>query len=147
MKRERVGKHFALAFAFAALIYLVAFYGVEYLRTRKGGWQLEFRADEHGSAAVRVDQPYLSISNVQLQFPGSHVDHTNWHATLRFDQPLTNIPFGQVVYLDTTFLPGAIVMSLFGHEVQLLPRVLLVDHREIPWRSGLVLPLPAGPGH
>jgi hypothetical protein len=57
--------------------------------------------------------------------------------TLVFDHPITNIPFGRVVYFDTTFLPGAVVFDFFGAQVQLLPRTLLVTNREIPWRSDL----------
>jgi hypothetical protein len=46
------------------------------------------------------------------------------------------VPFGKCVFLDTTFLPGTVVLDLFGHEVQLLPRVLTIDHVEHAWHSG-----------
>jgi hypothetical protein len=45
------------------------------------------------------------------------------------------------VFLDTTFLPGTVALSLFGHEVQLLPRVLTIDKVEKAWRSGETISL------
>jgi hypothetical protein len=37
--------------------------------------------------------------------------------------------------MDTTFLPGTVTFELFGHEIELLPRVLMIDHEERPWLS------------
>jgi hypothetical protein len=44
--------------------------------------------------------------------------------------------------MDTTFLPGTLVFELFGHEIQLLPRVLTIDKKEQPWRSNETIALP-----
>jgi hypothetical protein len=52
------------------------------------------------------------------------------------------IPFGKCVFMDTTFLPGTMVFDLFGHEIQLIPRVLTIDKTEIPWRSDANLTVP-----
>jgi hypothetical protein len=43
--------------------------------------------------------------------------------------------------MDTTFLPGTIVFDLFGHEIQLIPRVLRIDGKEIPWQSNATIPV------
>jgi hypothetical protein len=43
------------------------------------------------------------------------------------------------VFQDTTFLPGTVVIQTFGHEIQLLPRVLTLDRAEHPWRPGEVI--------
>ena len=40
-----------------------------------------------------------------------------------------------------TALPGVITLDLFGHEIELLPRVLIVNKKEVPWQSGLSLVL------
>ncbi len=45
-------------------------------------------------------------------------------------------------FMDTTSLPGTVVLKLFGHEIQLMPRVLTVDKKERPWRSEETLALP-----
>jgi hypothetical protein len=45
--------------------------------------------------------------------------------------------------MDTTFLPGTIVIDLFGHEIQLIPRVLTIDKTDFPWESGKTIPVSA----
>lgn len=141
MKRERLARHLMIAFVAALLIYAVSFSLIQFLRTRKGGWQVTFQSDATGVPAITVSQPRLKISNVSFRFPAGRITETNLHRTIVFDQPITNVPFGQVIYLDTTFLPGSIVFDLFGHEIQLLPRVLMIDRHETPWRSGTTLHL------
>ena len=141
MKRENVVKHFGIAFLAAAILYLVSFYGIEHLRTRKGGWQVNCRTDAEGTRRLIISQPRIGTSNVTLIFPDQRIGQTNFASSVVFDQPITNVPFGKLVYLDTTFLPGSIVFELFGHQIQLLPRVLMVDRKEIPWRSGMTLRL------
>jgi hypothetical protein len=37
--------------------------------------------------------------------------------------------------MDTTFLPGTVTLEVFNHQVELLPRVLVIDRQEHPWLS------------
>jgi len=142
MAREKIARHILLAFAFALALYFVSFGIIEHLRTYKGGWQVNFRTDSSGHPSLTVSQPKLRIANVRFNFPNHPMAETNLQNTLVFDQPITNVPFGKVIYLDTTFLPGAIVFELFNHQIQLLPRVLILDRREVPWQSGQNFELP-----
>ena len=141
MKHEHLARHLSVAFLLALLLYVIAYQSIEHLRTRKGGWQVTFCGDPNGAPSVGVSQPILGIQGVRFGFPGARIAQVNFTNTIVFDQPITNVPFGRVIYFDTTFLPGAVVFGLFGHEVQLLPRVLTVDRQEIPWREGLFLQL------
>jgi hypothetical protein len=143
MGRENIAKHLVSACALAVLLYFATFYSIEHLRTRKGGWQVTFQSDANRAPSVAVSQPQLNIDNVRFAFPDQQIAQSNMNRTITFDQPITNVPFGRVIYFDTTFLPGSIVLGLYGHEIQLLPRVLLVDNKEIPWQSGTTLQLPA----
>ena len=34
------------------------------------------------------------------------------------------------------YLPGTLTFDFFGHQVELLPRVLIIDKEEHPWQSG-----------
>jgi hypothetical protein len=52
-----------------------------------------------------------------------------------------DVPFGKCVFMDTTFLPGTLAFELFGHEIQLIPRVLTIDKQEQPWRSNVIIPV------
>ncbi|MFO1501417.1 MAG: hypothetical protein U1G07_24015 [Verrucomicrobiota bacterium] len=133
-------KHIAVAFGAALALYCIAFYVLEHLRTRKGGWEIRFQTDTGQRPALVVAQPQLGLSNITIVFPGQQSPATN--QLIVFDRPRTNVPFGKVVYFDTTFLPGSVVLSLFGHEIQLLPRVLLIDNRETAWQSGATYQLP-----
>jgi hypothetical protein len=136
MRRDNLLKHALIGFGLAAVIYLGAYTGIEYLRTRKGGWEVTFRSDSEGRPQVEVAQPTLGIANVKVHFPDERLSQSNLQVRIIFDRPVTNVPFGKVLYLDTTFLPGAIAFGLFGHEVQLMPRSLLLDRRPGPWQSG-----------
>ena len=55
--------------------------------------------------------------------------------TVLFDRPRKPAPFGKVIYEDLTQLPGVVTFDLFGHEIELLPRVLVVNKRQIKWNS------------
>lgn len=137
MRRDNLLKHCRIGFALALVLYLVSYAWIEHLRARKGPWEVTFRTDSQGAPQLEVNQRRLQIRDVRFVFPDERLAETNLAMTVVFDTPITNAPFGKIVYLDTTFLPGAIVFGLFGHEVQLLPRVLLLDRREMPWQSGV----------
>jgi hypothetical protein len=47
--------------------------------------------------------------------------------------------------MDTTFLPGTLTFRLFSHELELLPRVLIIDHEEYPWVPGTNIVLHPAP--
>jgi hypothetical protein len=49
--------------------------------------------------------------------------------------------------MDTTFLPGTVTLQVFNHEIELLPRVLVIDGQEHPWLSESTITLhPAAVG-
>lgn len=140
--RDSLVKHGLVALVAAVLVYAVAFFVVEHLRTRRGGWQLTFQSDNEGHLQLVVAQPKLKIADVRFTFVKTSGPPSTPSRSIIFNSPITNVPFGRVVYLDTTFLPGSIVLDLFNHQIQLLPRVLFVDRQEIPWQSGAEYRLP-----
>ena len=141
-RRDPLVRHLGIAFVFALLLYLVAYWAIESRRTRAGGWQVTFQTDAVGVPSLEVSQANLKIRNVRLSFPGQTAAPPALNQTIVFDRPKTNLPFGSVVYMDTTFLPGAIVFGMFGHEVQLAPRVLSVDQRVFDWKSVAAMQIP-----
>src|SRR6267142_6132974 len=91
-----------------------------------------------------IDQPKLAITNVEISFPEQAVNSTQKPRTLVFSQPQPvpyDVPFGKCVFMDTTFLPGTLTFQLFGHEIELLPRVLVLDRQEHAWKSGEIVAL------
>ncbi len=134
-------KHFISAFAIALLLYATLYSGIEHRRTKNGPWQVTF-ANTGGIPTLIVNEPKLRISNLRINFPSEQASSTNY--TMTFDQPQPvpfAVPFGQCVFIDPTFLPGTIALNMFGHEIQLLPRVLTIDKKEYAWQSDTTISL------
>jgi len=152
MTRDNPAKHFILAFVIALVGYLLVYQFIENRRTRKGPWQVSFTSNSAGTPAMVINQTALNISNVQIQFPGGITNHefliTIYQSpiTFLFDQPKPvpyDVPFGKCVFMDTTFQPGTLTFQLFGHEIELLPRTLVLDRQEHRWQSGEIIALTA----
>ena len=144
VKSDGLIKHVAAAFVIALVLYALAYTGIEHRRTRQGPWQVAFTNDASGAPMLLVNQPFLSITNVQIVFPGAPLPKNFSAETLAFDRPRPvpyDISFAQCIFMDTTFLPGTIVFVVFGHEIQLIPRVLTIDRKEQPWRSNATIVL------
>ena len=124
-------------------LYLAAFYGFEHLNHRQGPWQVQFLTDVSGAPKLIVTQPALNISNVTIVFHGETTPATNLPQSVSFTLPEQPLPFGKRLYEDLRALPGVITFDLFGHEIELLPRVLIVNKKQIPWQHGTTLDLSA----
>ena len=134
-------KHFVFAFVIALVVYVISYSAIEHRRTRNGPWEVTF-TNRAGVPALVINEPQLNITNVIIAFPGQSTPLTN--LTMRFDPPQPvpfNLPFGQCIFMDTTFQPGTLVFAEFGHEIQLLPRVLTLDKEDYAWQSGAVITL------
>lgn len=143
MKSEGLAKQILITFALTALLYLIIFQTIEYRRNRNGPWQVTFTNSPGNPPALIINQPKLGLTNVQLIFTDVAMT-TNVAETLVLNQPRRvpwDVPFGQCIFLDLVSMPGAAVFECFGHQIQLLPRVLTVDHREIAWESVRVITL------
>jgi hypothetical protein len=146
--RSDLFKHVALAALIAVVLYAIAFWGIEHRRTRNGPWEVTFAVAESGEAAVLINQPRLGIAQVRLVFADQPAPANPLSQTRRFAQPQPvpfDLPFGRCIYMDTTFLPGVVTFDFFDHEVELLPRTLIVDKREMAWRTGEAIRV-TGPG-
>ena len=123
----------------AAVFYFASFYGLEYLRHRRGPWELDFQHGTQGVPTIVIAQPALGIRDVTLVFHDEAM--TNDTKVVRFDRVERTPAFGDLIFHDLTFLPGVLTFNLFGHEIELLPRVLVVNKKEVPWQSGDIIDL------
>jgi hypothetical protein len=132
-------KHFVLAFLLAAICYALFYTSIENRRIRKGPWQVTFTTNAAtGTPLLEINQPKLAITNVQVNFLDEADVPTN-PVKMIFKEPRPvpyDVPFGRCIFMDTTFLPGTVTFKLFDREIELLPRVLIIDHQEHPWSSG-----------
>lgn len=131
-------KILAALFSAALAFYWIAYFGIEYRRTRLGPWRVSFLQTDARQPALRIDQAALAITNVQIVFSNAVFQLDSPGASIAFTRPKPvpfAIPWGKCIFMDTTFQPGTVVLQISGHEIQLLPRVLTIDQQEHPWRS------------
>lgn len=141
MRSDGVIRHFAIAFAIAAVFYIAGFGWIEHRRVFKGPWIITFATDGACQPSLMISEPKLKISQ-KIAFPGRKIAPSNLFRVEQFDEAVTNLPFGEMIFQDPTFLPGTATLRLFGHEIELLPRVLIVDKKEIFWRAGRTVEVP-----
>jgi hypothetical protein len=132
-------KSIALLFVAVLGLYLATFYTIERVRLRKGPWEVDFRTNAQGSAMLIVAQPRLGLTDVKIVLHGERATNPLGHVS--FDRVKQPTPFGRVIYEDLTFLPGVVTFDLFGHEIELLPRTLIANKRQVPWQSGATVDL------
>ncbi len=141
MKSDRLGRHLLIVFILTLAAY-AGFYQLDkWLRIHKGPWRAEFSVKD-GAPTLRILQPAMGIES-ELRFPG---EPAGWAATnVVFDDVLrTNVPFGTVLFQDLTYLPGTVTMNCFGHEIELLPRTLVINRKETAWPAGSPVTLQPG---
>jgi hypothetical protein len=141
MRSDGAIRHFAIAFAIAVVLYIAGFGWIQHRRVFKGPWEITFITDGVGRPSLRISEPMLRISQ-EIVFPGQKVAPANLARVERFGEAVTHLPFGEMIFQDPTFLPGTVTLRLFGHEIELLPRVLIIDKKEIPWRAGQKVEVP-----
>jgi hypothetical protein len=121
--------------------YLAVFYGIEHWRRYQGPWEVQFISDSAGHPSVLARQPKRNLMQLKLELRDETLKATNISETVLFDRPRKPVPFGQVIYEDLTSLPGVVTFDLLGHEIELLPRVLVVNRVEIPWQPEMTIEL------
>ena len=136
---DKLPRHLAVGFILALVIYASFFTCDQRMRHRKGPWDVTFSSNSAGFPAIVINQPSLSITNVQVIFDSE--TPTNALGRIIFNKPQQAIPFGKVKFEDLTYLPGSVAFDFFGHEVELLPRTLYLNKVEHPWKSGAVFAL------
>ena len=141
-------------FVLTLVLYFVGFYGMEHLRERKGPWRVNFDAAAVGGPTMIIHQRALGIDGFRVVFEGTSSGGLKSGGVV-FDNPKLNgqsmdttpessqelkqrafaVPFGDCIYQDLMFLPGVVTMHLLGHEIELMPRTLVIDKKEIPWST------------
>ena len=140
-------------FLFTLALYFAGFYGVEHFRARKGPWVVAFDS-QAAQPTMTIRQTALGIDGFRVVFDGVNTNGLT-SGEVRFNNPKLNaramdktpessqelkqksfpVPFGECIYQDLMFLPGVVTMNLLGHEVELMPRTLVVDKKEVPWNT------------
>ena len=91
---------------------------------------------------IVVNQPRLGLTNVTLVFPGESGAAVTNSDRVEFRVPKQTpfrVSFAECVFEDLTFLPGTVTLQACKHEIELLPRTLVIDQKENDWKSGAVI--------
>lgn len=140
-RKDGLFRHLAVAAVVAAVFYVAAFSWIEHRRVVKGPWEIAFISDSAGHPSLEISQQALKISE-RLNFPQDKVTRTNLAELIKFREVTTNLPFGQMQMQDALYLPGTITLRLSGHLIEVLPRTLIVDKTEHPWKAGEEIAVP-----
>jgi hypothetical protein len=132
---DRLRRHLLVAFVLALAFYVAVFSWIEHLRVVKGPWEIAFFSDASGRPSLQISQPRLGISE-KLIFPDDQVERPNLSEWIKFSGPATNLPFGEILMQDALYLPGSVTMRLFGRQIEVLPRTLIIDKNERAWQTG-----------
>ena len=132
-------KGLPIVFTATVAVYLLAFYGIEHSRDRKGPWSVQFDLGADGAPMVVVSQEELGIDGVRIVFPEEAAPEGFAPSRVAFSRP-RHVPFvtplGECFFQDLTFLPGTVTLRPFdGHEIEMLPRALFVNRREYAWEA------------
>jgi hypothetical protein len=139
MKSGLTAKTVVLIFVAVLALYAALFFGIEHSRQSHGPWEVQFQNIAGSPPTLLVTQPHLNLRDVKIVIHGETL--TNASGNVRFDQVKLPTPFGRVIYEDLTFLPGVVTFDLLGHEVELLPRALVVNKKLVPWQTGMTIDL------
>ena len=140
-------------FLLTLVLYFAGFYGMEHFRGRKGPWVVAFDA-KATEPTMTIRQPALGIDGFKIVFATPEANGLT-SGEVRFNNPKLNaqpmdktpessqelkqkpfpVPFGECIYQDLMFLPGVVTMNILGHEIELMPRTLVIDKKEVPWDS------------
>ena len=132
--KDDILRHLIIVGVLAVVFYFGGFYLIEHLRNTKGPWEILFTTDGAGHPTLEILQPKLQISE-RVHFPNGNAGRTNVAELIRFREETTNLPFGEVLMQDALYLPGSVTLRLCGHVVEILPRTLIVDKQEHPWKD------------
>ncbi len=124
-----------ITFVAALVFYLIAYSWLTRKQTASGPWQVLFTNDAAGVPELVIQQTNRGISNLHVRFVDEQLSPTQRTGFVEFRKPQTPTPFGQLIYDDLMFLPGTVTLDCFGHEVELLPRTLVLNRKPIAWAS------------
>ena len=132
----KLWKHLIAAFVITLVVYIVVFSWIEHRRVRNGPWEVTFQ-NSNGDLELVVNQTSEAIGDVRIHFADVTIS-TNLRQTIQFTAGKSvpfALPVGRCVFLDPLFLPGKAVLEIAGHEIQLMPRVLVLDGVERTWKA------------
>lgn len=137
---EGILKRFGFAFGLVLLCYVLVYGCDRHLRFKNGPWELNFSRESDGTPRLIINQAALGITNVALRLEGEVFRLEP--SLVRFEgSKAVKIPYGKVQAFYRIYLPGMIRLDLFGHDVEIRQRALILNFNEREWQSDEVITL------
>jgi hypothetical protein len=96
-------------------------------------WQLCLLKSPRGAIDIAINQPRLRIKDATLRTSVPWNEGTV--ATCSVVDQKRQPPFGTIVFSDFTALPGRLKLRVVDHVVDIMPRAIIVDGKEIAWQE------------
>lgn len=156
--RDDIFKFIAKTAMIAAVIY-VGFYSFDqWMRKKDGPWEVTFAKDANGTPVLVVSLTARGYTDCKIVFPNESVPSGFENVQTNYVDPVhlpVKVPFGEWFFADLTYLPGTVTYNLFAedanatskgrrHEIELLPRGLVVNRKAHPWKAGMRIEVSAG---
>jgi len=138
MNRDRLSRHLLIAFVLALGLYVFGYWFIESRRVVHTPWQVGFQTHSEEHIELEVWQESLDLGPVTIRLKTPATNPPSARQEIRFDTPRPvpfDVPGGQCLFQDTTFLPGTVVLEISGIKIQMLPRVLTIGTNEFPWQK------------
>lgn len=136
MPVKRLSRLQAAAVIFAASVLLI----ISVKGCHRGRpWEFAYGKTAEGNLQITVNQSELGVRNAVI------------HANIPAPEELvgktvlierrSDLSVGQVLFADLTSLPGRIRFRLGAHVIDIMPRGMLIDEKEVGWPSAMQKPI------
>jgi len=142
MKSDRLARHLLAAFLLALGLYIFSYWFIESRRVADGPWRVTFQTNASGQTELIVRQDSLGLGPVHIRIEIASPNPPSTPHELVFDtaRPVPfEVPGGQCLFQDPTFLPGTVALEISGIQLQMLPRVLTIGTNEFPWKPDVTI--------
>lgn len=140
--QERFSRHLLIAFVLSLTLYVVGYWFIESRRVAESPWVVRFATNSASITQIQISQESMGLGPVSIHFGQTNRTAPPSWQMIEFNTPRPvpfEIPFGECVFQDTTFLPGTVVLKLNDLEIQMLPRALSVGTNELPWDTATIV--------
>lgn len=123
-----------LLFLITLTTYVLVWLGMEHMRTKNGPWIVDFHSHTNRTSSLTINNHKSGVTNCVIEFTNTF-DDLVINESVSFNDVNVEIPFGEFIYHDLMYLPGVVTLVVHGHEIEFLPRTLIINKQEKPWGS------------
>ena len=122
------------------LVVIAAFIFIIKPIRERSPWNIKFEISD-GIPSIYISNNTPMVPATKIIFSNEKINR-DLSENIAFEKHNINkIPFGEITFTDVTLFPGRITLKLFNHEIDILPRALIIDKKEYKWGERLIIDL------